>query len=77
LGIRPQESLLAGGVILKEVNMGDCRSEIDDHLLLCGSTIDVHGFDGGFNPLADFATGYVAAQTAIEVIKAQQETGTR
>lgn len=68
-GIRPQENALAGGVNLKEVDMGDCQSRLVQRLFLCGSTIDVHGFDGGFNPLADLATGYVAGANALEAVK--------
>lgn len=68
-GIRPQESVMAGGVCLKELNMGECQSQLVPGLFLCGSTIDVHGFDGGFTPLAALATGFVAGGNAAKAVK--------
>jgi predicted flavoprotein YhiN len=64
-GIRPCENVMAGGVSLKEVNMAECQSQKVKGLFLCGSVIDVHGFDGGFNPLASLASGYVVGSHAL------------
>lgn len=64
-GIRPCENVMAGGVSLKEINMAECQSQKVKGLFLCGSVIDVHGFDGGFNPLASLASGYVVGSHAL------------
>lgn len=63
-GIRPKDNILAGGVSLREVDMAGCESRKVDGLFLCGSSLDLHGFDGGFNPLLSIATGRVAGSCA-------------
>lgn len=69
-GIRPtNENVRAGGVSLKEVNMAECQSQLVEGLFLCGPALDIHGFDGGFNPLASFATGYVAGTNTVDFLK--------
>jgi len=68
-GIRPNDNIMAGGVSLKELDFSEgCKSRIQEELFVCGSAIDVHGFDRGFNPLASLATGRVAGLNAIHCL---------
>ena len=71
-GVRPHENILAGGVSLKEIEMATCSSRKTQGLFFCGSIIDVHGFDRGFNSLISLATGRVAGMSAIKSLRTQQ-----
>jgi predicted flavoprotein YhiN len=68
-GVRPLECVTAGGVELHEIDMTTCQSRLVPGLFLCGTTMNAHGFDGGFNPLACMATGYVAGTNAVAFCK--------
>lgn len=68
-GVRPLESVTAGGVELQEIDMTTCQSRLVPGLFLCGTTMNAHGFDGGFNPLACMATGCVAGANAVAFCK--------
>ena len=67
-GVRPNDNIMAGGVSLKELDMADCKSRMIGGLFFCGSVIDVHGFDRGFNPLVSLATGRVAGISAVKCL---------
>jgi predicted flavoprotein YhiN len=68
-GVRPIECVTAGGVELQEIDMTTCQSRLVPGLFLCGTTMNAHGFDGGFNPLACMATGYAAGSNAMAFCK--------
>ncbi|CAB9506926.1 HI0933-like protein [Seminavis robusta] len=74
-GIRPHDNVWAGGVSLKDINMAECQSQNIKGLFLCGSAIDVHGFNGGFNALACVATGFVAASHIMKLVGEDENEG--
>lgn len=53
-----------GGVSLKEVDPRTMQSKITERLFFCGEVLDVHGYTGGYNITAAFATGYTAGMSA-------------
>ncbi len=55
-----------GGVHLKEVDPKSMGSKLMDGLYFCGEILDVHGYTGGYNITAAFATGYTAGKHAAE-----------
>lgn len=65
-GTRPFEEafVTGGGVHLKEINPKSMESKLMPGLFFCGEVLDVHGYTGGYNITAAFATGYTAGHHA-------------
>ncbi|AZK44848.1 NAD(P)/FAD-dependent oxidoreductase [Paenibacillus lentus] len=65
-GTRPFEEafVTGGGVHLKEINPKTMESKLMPGLFFCGEVLDVHGYTGGYNITAAFATGYTAGYHA-------------
>ncbi|XOK60534.1 NAD(P)/FAD-dependent oxidoreductase [Paenibacillus elgii] len=63
-----------GGVNLKELDPRTMGSKLMEGLFFCGEILDIHGYTGGYNITAAFATGYTAgtfaAQAAQGVLEA-------
>ncbi|NMM53046.1 NAD(P)/FAD-dependent oxidoreductase [Paenibacillus aquistagni] len=59
-----------GGVNLKEIHPKSMESKVIRGLFFCGEILDIHGYTGGYNITAAFATGYTAGHHA-----AQRELG--
>ncbi|HZG55124.1 NAD(P)/FAD-dependent oxidoreductase [Paenibacillus sp.] len=55
-----------GGVNLKEVDPKTMQSKLTEGLYFCGEILDIHGYTGGYNITAAFATGYTAGKNAAE-----------
>jgi len=53
-----------GGVHLKEVDPKTMESKLTAGLYFCGEILDIHGYTGGYNITAAFATGYTAGMSA-------------
>ncbi|WP_042227878.1 NAD(P)/FAD-dependent oxidoreductase [Paenibacillus popilliae] len=53
-----------GGVSLKEIDPRTMESKLMRGLFFCGEILDVHGYTGGYNITAAFATGYTAGKHA-------------
>jgi predicted Rossmann fold flavoprotein len=53
-----------GGVNLKEVDPKTMESKLVRGLYFCGEILDIHGYTGGYNITAAFATGYTAGRSA-------------
>jgi predicted Rossmann fold flavoprotein len=53
----------AGGVDVREVDPRTLQSRIVPGLYFAGELLDVHGYTGGYNLHAAFATGYVAGKS--------------
>jgi len=58
-----------GGVHLKEIDPKTMQSKIVEGLYFCGEILDVHGYTGGYNITAAFATGYAAGKHAAESVR--------
>ncbi|GIP34765.1 NAD(P)/FAD-dependent oxidoreductase [Paenibacillus sp. J2TS4] len=56
-----------GGVHLKEIDPRTMQSKIMPGLFFCGEVLDIHGYTGGYNITAAFATGYTAGKNAAQV----------
>ncbi|MGG6312602.1 NAD(P)/FAD-dependent oxidoreductase [Paenibacillus macerans] len=65
-GTRPFEEafVTGGGVNLKEIDPRSMGSKLMAGLYFCGEVLDVHGYTGGYNITAAFATGYTAGYHA-------------
>lgn len=63
-----------GGVNLKELDPRTMGSKLMEGLFFCGEILDIHGYTGGYNITAAFATGYTAgtfaAQAAQDALEA-------
>jgi len=55
-----------GGVNLKELDPKTMGSKLMGGLYFCGEILDVHGYTGGYNITAAFATGYTAGKHAAQ-----------
>ncbi len=55
-----------GGINLKEVDPKTMQSRLMRGLFFCGEVLDIHGYTGGYNITAAFATGYTAGKNAAE-----------
>jgi len=55
-----------GGVNLKEIDPKTMESKLTAGLYFCGEILDIHGYTGGYNITAAFATGYTAGKHAAE-----------
>jgi predicted flavoprotein YhiN len=53
-----------GGVHVKEIDPRTMGSKVMRGLYFCGEVLDVHGYTGGYNITAAFATGYTAGKNA-------------
>ncbi|XEC93929.1 NAD(P)/FAD-dependent oxidoreductase [Paenibacillus tarimensis] len=53
-----------GGVNLKEIDPRTMMSKLTEGLFFCGEVLDIHGYTGGYNITAAFATGYTAGKSA-------------
>jgi predicted Rossmann fold flavoprotein len=53
-----------GGVNLKEIDPKTMQSKFVEGLFFCGEILDIHGYTGGYNITAAFATGYTAGKHA-------------
>lgn len=56
--------ITGGGVALKELNPKTMASKKMSGLYFCGEILDIHGFTGGYNITAAFATGHTAGSHA-------------
>lgn len=56
--------ITGGGVSLKEIDPKTCASKKMPGLYFCGEILDIHGYTGGYNITAAFATGYTAGRSA-------------
>ncbi|SDF99696.1 hypothetical protein SAMN04488542_12292 [Fontibacillus panacisegetis] len=65
-GTRPFEEafVTGGGVQLKEIDPKSMGSKLMPGLFFCGEVLDIHGYTGGYNITAAFATGYTAGYHA-------------
>lgn len=65
-GTRPFEEafVTGGGVHLKEIAPKSMGSKLMPGLFFCGEVLDIHGYTGGYNITAAFATGYTAGHHA-------------
>lgn len=55
-----------GGISLKEIDPKTMHSKLMPGLFFCGEILDIHGYTGGFNITAAFATGFTAGKGAVE-----------
>ncbi|MFD7523578.1 BaiN/RdsA family NAD(P)/FAD-dependent oxidoreductase [Paenibacillus chitinolyticus] len=53
-----------GGVNLKEIDPRTMESKLTEGLFFCGEVLDIHGYTGGYNITAAFATGFTAGKHA-------------
>jgi predicted Rossmann fold flavoprotein len=53
-----------GGINLKQVDPKTMESKLMNGLYFCGEVLDIHGYTGGYNISAAFATGYMAGKSA-------------
>jgi len=72
-GTLPIESafVTGGGVHLKEIDPRTMQSKLMEGLFFCGEILDVHGYTGGYNITAAFATGYTAGEHAALLAREQ------
>lgn len=56
--------ITGGGVSLKEIDPKTMLSKKMPGLYFCGEILDIHGYTGGYNITAAFATGYTAGRSA-------------
>lgn len=61
------EVVTCGGVNLKEINPKTLESKQYKNLYFCGEVLDIDGFCGGFNLQNCWSTGYVVAQSIINL----------
>jgi predicted Rossmann fold flavoprotein len=61
--------ITAGGVSLREIQVGTMESKLLNGLYFAGEVLDLAGVTGGFNLQAAFSTGYLAGENAAQVIK--------
>lgn len=72
-GTRPFEEafVTGGGVHLKEINPRTMGSKLMPGLFFCGEVLDIHGYTGGYNITAAFATGYTAGHHAAKAARGE------
>ena len=66
--------ITGGGVHVKEVDPRTMESKLMRGLYFCGEILDVHGYTGGYNITAAFATGRAAGAAAAEACREPAET---
>lgn len=59
--------ITGGGVHVKEVDPKTMQSKLMPGLFFCGEILDIHGYTGGYNITAAFATGHAAGTAAAEL----------
>jgi predicted Rossmann fold flavoprotein len=59
----------AGGISLKEIDPQTMASKMIKGLYFCGEVMDIDADTGGYNLQAAFSTGYVAGESAAELLK--------
>ncbi|KOP65057.1 hypothetical protein AMS62_07210 [Bacillus sp. FJAT-18019] len=57
-----------GGISLKEIQPKSMESKLTPGLFFCGEILDIHGYTGGYNITAAFATGYTAGKHAAKAV---------
>ncbi len=64
--LRPADEAIvtSGGVNIKEIDPRTMMSKLVDGLFLCGEVIDIDAITGGYNLMAAWSTGWVAAEGA-------------
>ncbi len=68
--------ITGGGVSVREVDPKTMASKRMPGLYFCGEVLDIHGYTGGYNITAAFATGHAAGAAAAEASRvAAMETG--
>ncbi|MCC3374826.1 NAD(P)/FAD-dependent oxidoreductase [Cohnella sp. REN36] len=67
--------ITGGGVSVKEVDPRTMASKRMPGLYFCGEVLDVHGYTGGYNITAAFATGHAAGSAAAEEVRSLAEGG--
>lgn len=68
-----QAFITGGGVSLKEVDPRTMQSKLARGLFFCGEILDIHGYTGGYNITAAFATGRVAGWSAAALAAEEHE----
>ncbi len=58
--------ITGGGVSIKEVNPRTMASSMAKGLYFCGEVLDIHGYTGGYNITAAFASGHCAGRSAAQ-----------
>lgn len=58
--------ITGGGVNVREVDPRTMASKLMRGLYFCGEVLDIHGYTGGYNITAAFATGHAAGSAAAE-----------
>ncbi|MDB4866366.1 MAG: YtfP [Cohnella sp.] len=56
--------ITGGGVNVREIDPKTMASKVMPGLFFCGEVLDVHGYTGGYNITAAFATGHAAGMAA-------------
>lgn len=64
--------ITGGGVHVKEINPSTMESKRTPGLFFCGEVLDVHGYTGGYNITAAFASGRAAGTAAAEACRSGQ-----
>jgi predicted Rossmann fold flavoprotein len=58
--------ITGGGVNVREIDPRTMESKLTPGLFFCGEVMDIHGYTGGYNITAAFATGHAAGTAAAE-----------
>jgi len=68
-GFRPIDEAIitSGGIKVSEINPSTMESKLVEGLYFAGEVIDVDAYTGGFNLQIAYSTGYLAAQSILEV----------
>lgn len=64
--------ITGGGVNVREVDPRTMASKLMSGLYFCGEVLDIHGYTGGYNITAAFATGHAAGTAAAEAVTAPE-----
>ncbi|EFK95142.1 HI0933-like protein [sediment metagenome] len=64
-----EEFVIAGGVVLDEVNPENMESKLVEGLFFAGEVLNIDGITGGFNFQAAWSTGFVAGVSAGQLKK--------
>jgi len=65
--------ITGGGVSVREVDPRTMASKLMSGLYFCGEVLDIHGYTGGYNITAAFATGHAAGTSAAEAATADSK----
>lgn len=61
--------ITSGGIAVKEIDPSTMMSKITARLFFAGEMIDVDAYTGGYNLQIAFSTGYLAAESAVALLK--------